>query len=82
MQACFSRRCTQNLAYLLRDVTRDDEEGQRLKEQIGAGTVSSGDASRLERHFDSIVDYVFKTEKLDLPMTKRRAGFREGRNAV
>ena len=55
-----------NMAYLLRDVEPHDEEGQRLKKQIEAGALSKRKRKQVERNFDSLVDYVFEQEEVDL----------------
>jgi hypothetical protein len=60
-----------NMTYLLRDVPPDDEDGQRLRKQIGALTLSKRKRKQIARHFDSLVDYVFGLEELDLPATFR-----------
>jgi hypothetical protein len=55
-----------SLAYVLRDVTPDDEAGQKLKKEIEAGTISKRRKKQIERNFDALVDYVFEGKEFAL----------------
>ncbi|GAA1618994.1 hypothetical protein GCM10009733_014180 [Nonomuraea maheshkhaliensis] len=52
-----------NMAYSLRSVEPDDEEGQKLKAQIDARTLSNKQKKQIDRNFDALVDYVFRDEQ-------------------
>lgn len=56
-----------NMAYLLRNVERGDEAGQKLKQEIEAGTLSKRRKRQIARNFDSLVDYVFENDGFALP---------------
>ena len=47
------------MAYIMRGVAQDDQEGQRLKAKLDAQTVSKRQRKQIERTFDALVDYVF-----------------------
>lgn len=55
-----------NMAYALRNVDADDEEGQKLKREIEAKTISKNRKKQIERNFDALVDYVFEGEEFPL----------------
>jgi hypothetical protein len=48
-----------NMASHLKDVDPDDVEGQRLKGEIEAKTLSKGRRRKIENNFGDLVDYVF-----------------------
>lgn len=54
------------MAYLLKDVDPDDEEGQKLKTKINAKTISKTRKKRIQRNFDALVDYVFEDKEFAL----------------
>jgi hypothetical protein len=56
-----------NMAYVLRNVEPGDEEGQKLREEIAAGTISKKWKKQIERNFDALVDYVFEGKEFALP---------------
>jgi hypothetical protein len=56
-----------NMAYKMGPVRPEDEEGQRLKKEIGARTLSRSRRKRIERYFDPLVDYVFEDEAAERP---------------
>lgn len=51
-----------DMAYLLTDVSADDEEGQRLRRRVEAGAISRGRRRQIEHNFESLVDYVFEED--------------------
>jgi len=55
-----------NMAYQLRDVDPDDVEGQRLKGEIEAKTLSRRRRRQIERNFSDLVDYVFAQDGFGL----------------
>ncbi len=55
-----------NVAHLLRDVAPDDSEGQQLKTEIDAKTLSKRRRRQIERNFDDLVDYVFGQDDFGL----------------
>ncbi|WP_315093224.1 hypothetical protein [uncultured Cellulomonas sp.] len=55
-----------NMAYLLRDLDPDDAEGQQLKRDIDAKSLSKRRRKQVERNFDDLVDYVFGRDGLGL----------------
>lgn len=57
-----------NMAYLLREVEPDDEEGQELHQKIEARTISKRRKKLIERNFDALVSYVFENEDFALPI--------------
>ena len=54
------------MAYRLRDVHTDDVEGQRLKSEIDAKTLSKRRRRQIERNFNDLVDYVFAQDGFGL----------------
>jgi hypothetical protein len=54
------------MAYKLRDVGPDDVEGQRLKGEIEAKTLSKRRRRQIERNFVDLVDYVFAQDDFGL----------------
>lgn len=66
-QSCFTyAEMYAGMALLLRDVARDDNEGQRLKSEIGAKTLSRRRRRQIERNFDEPVGYVLAQDGFDL----------------
>jgi hypothetical protein len=55
-----------NLAYQLRDVAPDDVEGQRLKGEIEAKTLSARRREKIEFNFPDLVNYVFAQDGFGL----------------
>ena len=55
-----------NMAYRLRNVDPGDVEGQRIKAEIEAKTLSKGRRRRIERYFGDLVDYVFAQDGFGL----------------
>lgn len=55
-----------NMAYMLKDVGPDDVEGQRLKGEIYAKTLSKRRRRRIEQYFGDLVDYVFNQDDFGL----------------
>jgi hypothetical protein len=55
-----------NMAYQLRDVHPDNVEGQRLKSEIDAKTLSKRRRRQIERNFNDLVDYVFAQDGFGL----------------
>ena len=55
-----------NMAYQLRDAHLNDVEGQRLKSEIDAKTLSKRRRRQIERNFNDLVDYVFAQDSFGL----------------
>lgn len=55
-----------DMTYVLRNVDPDDEEGQKLKGEIEAGTISKKRKKQIEHNFDALVDYVFEGKEFAL----------------
>lgn len=55
-----------NMAYQLRGVAPGDSEGQRLKSEIDAKTLSKRGRRQIERNFDDLVHYVFGQDDFGL----------------
>jgi hypothetical protein len=60
-----------DMAYLLRKVDHDDEEGQKLKAEIEVETISKKRKKQIRHNFDALVDYVF--ESREFPLTSEFA---------
>jgi hypothetical protein len=55
-----------NMAYLLRNIDPDDAEGQKLKREIEAETISKKRKKQIQHNFDALVDYVLDGKEFTL----------------
>jgi hypothetical protein len=56
------------MVYMLRSVRPDDERGLKLKRGLEPHTLSTSRRRQIERHFESLVNYVFEKPDFSLPV--------------